>query len=237
MQQLNLKDLVECYNGSNEIVQIMYGTRLVWEIGKCVYLGYGSSFTLTESIYKKYKSLTVDDFFISPAEGYLIETSYSCGCWDPQYASGTLCKDSAGNVCCKSFSDTATFSKSWTASTGKFTCTFGGKGVYVWIIPNSAKHIANGTIKKVGTGQTFNLASIAKDYQSCTKNNFLFRTINSATSSESCCSYNCPNSISFTKSYNASTGDLVAQTGVRRNLIAGSLNNTPYYIPTTFIAS
>lgn len=222
MQKLNLKDLEECFYGETEINRIMYGDKEVWYGAKAVYLGYNTSFTVNSSVYRNYLSLSADDFFISPTEGRIILASHTCGCWD-----GSSC-----NGCCQAFSDSITFKKTWSPSTQTFTCNFGGQSVYAWIIPHSSDLISKGRIKKVGTGQSFTVTGIASDYKSCTKNNFLFRTLNYAVSSYDCCSYNCPNSLGFTKSYTPSNGSLVAHTDISRLLSAGSLETTPYYIPT-----
>ena len=220
--------------GGNKIGKAYLGTNLVYQSMRAIYLGYGTSFTVTASIYKNYSSLVANDFFITPTEGSLITSSNSCGCWNPEYAQGTLCKDANGNTCCSgTLTDSISFSKTWNASTGVFNCSFGGQKVYVWIIPNSTQLISSGIIKSLGSGQTFNVQSIASDYASCTKNNFLFRTLNGASSTFYCCSYNCENGAGFEKSY--SNGTLTAKNTVRRNLGSGSLNQSPFYIPTTLI--
>lgn len=217
----------ELYFNGNKIGKAYLGSNLVYQSVKAIYLGYISSITLTTSIYKDFKSITINDFFISPTEGELVRTIYHCKGWD-----GSSCTGGCSDV----VSDTATFSKTWDVNTGVFNCTMGGKPVYVWIIPNSSKLISSGVIKKVGTGQTFTVTSIAPDYRTCTKNNFLFRTLNSATSSFQCCSYQCGNDVNFDKSYTASSGELVAKNRVGRQLSAGSLDTTPYYIPTSIIS-
>lgn len=215
------KEIASVKDGNKEVIAVYDGPKEVWSLGKAFYLGFGATFNV-KSLYKDYQKLTADDFFIRLDSKSLVDSSYSCGCWD-----GSSC-----NGCCRDFSDAVSFSKSYNNTTGEFKCNYGGHAVYAYLIPNSNTMISKGKIVNLGSKTSWTITQ--KDKAKCTKNNFLFRTLPYKDSYYICCSYNCENWISFSQSYNASTGVLTASVSARRTSHQGD-NVNPFYISTSLI--
>lgn len=211
-----LNEINTIFDGNSEVQVVYDGTNEVWTNGKAIYIGYGKTFDIKE-IYDKWEDVSIDDFFVSAYEGTLVSKAYRCQGWD-----GSSCHG------CVDFSDSISFVKTY--ENGVLNCSFGGANVYVWLIPNSQKLIDSGRIIPLGTNTSFNVSSL-KGYQQATKNNFLCRTLNYYQSSYTCCSYNCPNSLGFAKSYDPQTGQLVMSSWRDRSQGGGTPNTSPYYIP------
>lgn len=225
--QVGTNKIGSIYYGTNKIGKVYFGQNLVYQSARAIYLGYAKNFTVTSAIYRNYQSLSINDFFITPPNNTQLVSVHTGCVWD-----GSACTSETWS------NDSISFTKTWDASTGAFSCTFGGQKVYAWIIPNSSSLISQGIIKSLGTGRNFTLStSVASDYASCTTDNFLYRTLTGLETRVSCYSYSCWNYYGFEKTYNASSGALVSSVYTNRStfITSGTQNTTPYYIPTNMI--
>lgn len=96
-QKLNGNELQSCYNGSQEIDKIMYGSSLVWENIKLIDLGTAQSFNI-KNYTSNWANLTVNNFFMvgnsnrASINGIDRDDTivYVTNDWEKSYSNGTL---------------------------------------------------------------------------------------------------------------------------------------------------
>lgn len=214
-------EITQIFYGTNEISEVYYGTNLVWSGFKCIDLGSAQSFNVA-SIYSKYGSLTVNNF-------YYLTMDTATGSDTERYPDHSYLRLYGW------------LRKSYNASTGVFTsCHYvnedssaqTGSNVRVVLVTDPSK------LTLIGTGQTFNIKSMLSNYASLTANNFIIQAnasqeylTNTSMSVEG--RYSITGTRSLEKSYNASTGVLTCRykyncTGLVSESSTG--NTTVYYI-------
>lgn len=203
-------ELENLFKGANEMEAVYLGDKEIWSNNKIIYLGEATSFNIRTLLPKIDPSiLTNDNFFILSARASLsitdIFNNQVCQCRD-------YCVFYAGCGVAKNYNNGTLNLYSWTSNSGNKGCYSGGgsyaiKGVFV-LKPEK--------LIRLGTGTSFNIRELLPnvDYTQLTADNFILRA--SGTASESTqrvkehvkASVSLGASMSFTKSYNASTGVL-----------------------------
>jgi len=171
MQQLNLKELNECYYGDTEINKIMYADKEVWGGTRVIELGTGTSIDVA-SIYPKYNELTADNFFFvssSPTSvsgtstATVHDSAYYCyiTIWTGMYKTYDA---QTGQL---NFYQQNAYSDTYSAHSGGDT-RYATAGMKAVLVSKPEK------LTYLGLGTTFDIKSIfPNDYQRFTVNNFI----------------------------------------------------------------
>lgn len=208
-------ELDNLYNGGTEIENVYKGGTEIWNnsIGTFIKLGSGTSFNVKNLLPDDYSTLSTSNFYLYGISGRLS----GAGTTDIHTVS-----DASG---------TASLVKSYNSSTGVLSCYESLEGSYrsasgnrelsgtgsvavAVFVPNK-KYTSYKKVTKLislGTGQTFNVASIFPNYATLTTDDFYISTLNNLGDGEhggtsTTSGFNL--SLSLDMSYNSSTGQLV----------------------------
>ena len=193
MIKLGTTNIRDVFNGTTDILKVMYGTNLVWE--KLIVIDLGTrkfdNYDIT-SYYSNYGSLTKDNFFV-------VNMNNASGSSRVVVNGSTLWLRITGELI-----------KSYNASTGKLTCynqcsgniSTGTGNVHVVLIPNPDKLVS------LGSAQSFNVSN-QQGYKNFTADNFLIKNVTKYTENHSRTydgTWTASATTKLYKNYNASKG-------------------------------
>lgn len=201
MIYLNNKELENLHIGEQEIQRVLLGESLIWENNRIVNLGSGKTWNIQNLFPSLYSRLTADNFFFLSFNNVSesVRVTVQEGGSDRLWIYGGL-------------------TKSYNPSTGVLN-------LYPYLNSQSANLTAVMVTKPekltyVGTGTSFNVRNLfPNDYQNMTANNFLVKTLshwNGGGANGIVCNevrnyagtFSANDLLSFSKSYNPSTGQL-----------------------------
>lgn len=243
-QELNLKNLSQCYKGDTEIDRIMYGDKLVWEGNRSILLGTGTSFDVA-SVYDKYSDLTEDNFFfLSSSPTSISGTSYATVHDSQYYCYVTIWTNMSKTYNAQtgqlSWYQQNTYRDTYTSQSGG-DIRYSTASMKVVLVPKPEKLVY------LGLGTSFDIKSkLPNDYQNLTVDNFIAKNwyYNNGgqqgylmhASAHYQGKWSGSATTSFIKTYNASTGALNfyyngVTSGMESNTVASRLY--VYYIKRT----